>query len=122
MIKIEQLVPIISVVIGLIGLFIAYKGLLQGKKSLSYEIDTQADVITVDQTIYDKVQILFEGKPVERVSLVAITITNDGEKTKERHQQFSSCFSQEEINTERVYCFANCNSYNNTFSIRPHSC
>lgn len=48
------------------------------KKSLSYEVVSEYPLISVDDEIKGKLQILLNGKPVENVHLLSIRFINDG--------------------------------------------
>jgi hypothetical protein len=63
----------IAIVISVIIFFMQRR-----KKSLVYEIATNTSLLTLTDEIRGKVQILFEGLPVQNVHLVILHILNDG--------------------------------------------
>lgn len=70
----------IGAAIGVIAVFVSvYIYTAQrSKKSLSYEILTSTELLSLKKEIQGKVQILFENKPIENVYHVVIKIINDG--------------------------------------------
>jgi hypothetical protein len=48
------------------------------KKSLSYEILTDTELISVHKEAKERVEILFDGKPAKNVSLLVVRIINNG--------------------------------------------
>ncbi len=70
----------IGAAIGVIAVFISvYIFTAQrSKKSLSYDILTSTELLSIKKEIQGKVQILFENKPVENVYHVVLKIVNDG--------------------------------------------
>lgn len=48
-------------------------------KSLSYEIISNTQIVSVNEESKDKIQITFEGKLVEDVNLIVVEIANDGD-------------------------------------------
>jgi hypothetical protein len=64
---------IISIIIVVIVYFAG-----KAKKSLSYEVLSENPLISIDNEIKGKLQILLDGKPIENVHLLLIRIINDG--------------------------------------------
>lgn len=56
------------------------------RKSLSYEILSLNPLLSVKEEIKEKVQILYEGKPVEKVHLILARIINSGNVPIESNQ------------------------------------
>lgn len=70
----------IGAILGLIAIFISIIVffLQRRKKSLAYEIITNTPLLTLNDEIKGKVQILFEGSAVQNVHLIMLHILNDG--------------------------------------------
>jgi hypothetical protein len=70
----------VGAVIGLVAIFITIYifSAQRPTKSLAYEILTRTQLLSVEKEIRSRVQVLFEGKPVENVQLVSMRIANDG--------------------------------------------
>ncbi len=71
---------IVTAIIGLITISIAIIAIIksQKRKSLSYEIITETKLITIHEEAKERLEILFDGKPVKDVSLLVFKIINDG--------------------------------------------
>ena len=48
------------------------------KKSLSYQVLSSTDLLTVNEEIKGKIKILYEEIPIQNVSLIILRIINDG--------------------------------------------
>ena len=79
-----ELFGILGLIVAIVTVFFTYRGLLQNNKSLSYEVDIQSDLISINQNICKEIQVLLQGSPVEQLSLVTLTLKNDGEATIEK--------------------------------------
>jgi hypothetical protein len=61
-----------------IGVSVYIFFLQRTKKSLSYQIMSETELLTVNEEIKGKIQILYEGIPVQKVHLLVLKILNDG--------------------------------------------
>lgn len=66
----------ISVALALIAIFITFYQ--HKKKSLSYGVIRSTAILSIKEEIKDKIQIFFDGSPVQGVHLVMLQIINDG--------------------------------------------
>src|SRR5688500_12158935 len=76
----DQIWQFIGAILGLVALvatIIIYL-LQRRKKSLVYEVVTSAPLLSMSDEVKGKVQILYEGSPVQLVHLLIINIFNDG--------------------------------------------
>ena len=48
------------------------------RKSVCYQVLTDANLLTIDEEIKGNIKILFDGTPIQNASLVILRITNDG--------------------------------------------
>ena len=48
------------------------------KKSLSYEILTDTDLLTIDETIKGNIKIVFDGNPIQNMTLIVLEVVNNG--------------------------------------------
>ena len=72
--------PIWQSLIALIAIAVSiYFFVLQRKKkSLSYTVLTETALLTINEAIKSKLQIIYEGRPVQEVHLVVLRVVNDG--------------------------------------------
>ncbi len=75
--------PIWQVAIGIVALLLTAVGIWLGWQALSskgvaYEIVSQAPLVSSQETLAGKLQVSFDGKPVEDVSLVVLRVYNSG--------------------------------------------
>lgn len=63
----------VAIIVSMIVFF-----LQRWKKSLGYEIVSETVLLTVEEELKGNFQILFEGKPVQKIHLLVIKISNNG--------------------------------------------
>jgi hypothetical protein len=70
----------LSVIVGVIAIVVViiFYFAAKTKKSLAYEVLSENPLISIDNEIKGKLQILLDGQPIENVHLLLIRITNDG--------------------------------------------
>ena len=80
--------------------------LLRARKRLSYEVLSTVPLLSTEEEFKNKLQIFFEGRPVQQVFLVQIKITNTGNApivTSDYERQVSLTFGQDtEVITAEV--------------------
>ena len=75
--QLTLIVGILALVIGaIIPIVIYLKG--RSRKLISYKVPTQEPLLSVSEELRDKLQIFYESKPVENVTLFKIEIINSG--------------------------------------------
>jgi hypothetical protein len=70
----------IGAILGIIAIVVSvYLFLLQrNRKSLAYKIETETALLTVTDELRGKLQIIYEGVPVQNVHLIILKIISDG--------------------------------------------
>ncbi|ABX04006.1 hypothetical protein Haur_1361 [Herpetosiphon aurantiacus DSM 785] len=58
---------------------IVWSGIDKDVKSLSYAIISSSQIVSINEEAKEKIQITFDGTPVEDVRLILLEITNDGD-------------------------------------------
>lgn len=65
-------------IVGVIGVVVTFRQLVQNRKGLSYKIESITPVLRVEQGLNKKIEILLDGEPVRDVHLILITLINTG--------------------------------------------
>jgi len=71
--------PALGIVIAIVGIIISIY-IQRRPKRLSYRILQAMSVVTVKEKLSDKLQVLYDGEPVQDVTLVTLRIVNSGKK------------------------------------------
>jgi hypothetical protein len=97
----------IAVIITLFGLF--YFQWWRNRRRLSYQVLSNLTLISREGEIRDKIEIRYEGEPVEQVGIIEIKLINDGYlpiRKEEFEKPIEFIFSEAKIlNAEKVKVF-----------------
>lgn len=76
-----DLKSIIAIIAICVAILIAYfSNFWRNRKSISYEIVSNTPLLSSNESIRDRIQILYDNLPVKNVHLVILKITNDGKQ------------------------------------------